>query len=151
MPTTAPRRPEAWEKHQKVCTADRPGGPLGPSKHRPQLPDGVAVAPRAKDSSEPAWLVKPLPIGYTCYLCGMPYGSASLLRHIPHCQKKWLMLEDLKDPCDQRPLPPPPPEMEGLTELPKERQAMEEFNERMYEYWDKVSLVGCEFCHRTFR
>ena len=143
-----PRRPEAWEKHQKVCTADRPGGPLGPNKHCPKLPEDISIGRRSGASSAP---VKQRPVGYTCYMCGMPFGSASLLRHIPHCQKRWLMEEDLKEPCDQRSLPPPPPEMVGLTELPKDPAAMEAFNQRMYEYWDKVSLVDCPHCHRTFR
>ncbi len=90
------------------------------------------------------------PIAFTCYLCGQPYGSQSLLKHIPQCQKKWLMVEGAKPRREQRPLPPMPPELEA-GELPSRSEDIEEFNQRMYQYWDKVSLVACPICARTFR
>ena len=86
-----------------------------------------------------------------CYMCGMPIGGASLLLHIPECQKKWVAGEEAKQSQERRSLPPLPPEMEGLTELPKDPQAIEAFNQRMYEYWGKVGLAGCPHCHAAFR
>ena len=68
------------------------------------------------------------PIGFTCYLCGQQYGSQSLMKHIPQCQKKWVMVESQKPRKEQRPLPPMPPELEA-GELPYTTQEIEEFNQ----------------------
>ncbi|KAG2482453.1 hypothetical protein HYH03_018622 [Edaphochlamys debaryana] len=90
------------------------------------------------------------PTGFTCYLCGQQYGSQSLFMHIPQCQKKWIMVESQKPRREQRPLPPPPPEL-ASGYLPTRAEEAQEFNSRMYQYWDKVSLVACPICARTFR
>jgi len=68
-------RPEAYEKHAKVCTADNPGGPLG-------LPKGVtpAAAKAAAAASGgggpgggPNMYAKPRALA--CYLCGGQFFS----------------------------------------------------------------------------
>ncbi|GIL72949.1 hypothetical protein Vretimale_4597 [Volvox reticuliferus] len=170
-------RPDAFERHAKVCTPDNPGGPLGPNKHAPPpRPKSAARmsgvgngggggrggsgggfgggggggggAPRGAPS--PARVTGQRPTGFTCYLCGQQYGSQSLMVHIPQCQKKWVMVEAQKPRREQRPLPPMPPELERGV-LPTRPEEVEEFNSRMYSYWDKVSLVACPICARTFR
>ena len=61
------------------------------------------------------------------------------------------MVEETKLPRERRRLPPPPPEIvEGMT-LPTDGPGIDDFNARMYQYWDKVSLVSCPICTRTFR
>ncbi len=166
-------RPDAYERHAKVCTPSNPGGPLGPNKHAPppspsarptsayngasggggygtQRPTSAARTGTSPSRAPPARRDGQRPMAFTCYLCGQQYGSQSLLKHIPQCQKKWLMVEGAKPRREQRPLPPMPPELEA-GELPSRSEDIEEFNQRMYQYWDKVSLVGCPICARTFR
>lgn len=75
----------------------------------------------------------------------------SLHIHVEACQKKWLAAEATKAPRDRRPLPPPPQEMSGGTGLPASVQAQDEFNASMSQYFDKVSLMPCGICGRTFR
>jgi hypothetical protein len=111
--------------------------------------DGAAGSPRTSGGM-PQRKEGQRPTGFTCYLCGQQYGSQSLLLHIPQCQKKWVMVESQKPRQEQRPLPPPPPEIERGV-LPTRLEEAEEFNSKMYSYWDKVSLVSCPICARTFR
>ncbi|KAG1674592.1 hypothetical protein FOA52_001841 [Chlamydomonas sp. UWO 241] len=93
------------------------------------------------------------PRGFCCYLCGCQFGSQSLMIHVAACQKKWNATEAAKDPKARRALPPPPPEMRALPEgkLPTEMGEVDRFNSAMYAYWDKVSLMPCAICTRTFR
>ncbi|KAK9808816.1 hypothetical protein WJX72_004195 [[Myrmecia] bisecta] len=89
------------------------------------------------------------PRAYTCYLCGQQYGSKSLPIHIPQCQEKWVKVEEQKLKKERRPVPPPPPEL--TDELPTDPAGIDAFNDAMYGYWSKVSLVKCAGCGRTFR
>lgn len=62
------------------------------------------------------------------------------------------MVEGAKpNPRERRPLPPVPPELEDMDHLPMDGPGIDAFNQRMYQYWDKVSLVSCPICARTFR
>ncbi|GFR40425.1 hypothetical protein Agub_g999 [Astrephomene gubernaculifera] len=184
-------RPDAFERHAKVCTPNNPGGPLGPNKHataRPPSARPPGMGGGGGAAGRPASAARPVsagrgygtggggggyggggggggspspsrvparqggqrPVGFTCYLCGQQYGSQSLMVHIPQCQKKWVMVEASKPRREQRPLPPMPPELEAGV-LPSSPGEVEAFNSRMYAYWDKVSLVACPICARTFR
>ncbi|KAF5841482.1 hypothetical protein DUNSADRAFT_12647 [Dunaliella salina] len=184
-------RPEAFEKHKKVCTAANPGGPLGPGRNQVPRAGGVAgpanpgrpaspasrgpggarppsggppaAAPTAANMSRPGPAaagtrgsgggggMASKPLGFTCYLCGQQYGSASLIIHIGQCQKKWVTVNSTKPRREQRPLPPPPPLLHDLEALPTSPQGIEDFNREMFAYWDKVSLMACSTCGRTFR
>ncbi len=103
------RRPDAFERHAKVCTPDNPGGPLGPNKHAPPRTAGAAAggagggayggggagpgAGRPSSASRgggPARRDGERPRAYVCYLCGQQFGSQSLTIHIPRCYEKWL-------------------------------------------------------------
>lgn len=86
--------------------------------------------------------------GYTCYLCGRQFGSASLLIHLRQCRQLWKDRESLKRRSERRPLPTPPPEVEKpLPTDPEERQA---FNDAMTAIWGTKALIPCIFCGRTF-
>eukprot|EP00803_Ostreobium_quekettii_P011182 evm.model.scf_2885.1 EVM.evm.TU.scf_2885.1 scf_2885:6075-7782(+) len=90
------------------------------------------------------------PRAYTCYLCGQQYGSRSLHIHIPQCQKMWEEREAQKpDKRERRPVPEAPPEMSEP--LPSKGNLIDEFNNKMADYWNRASLVGCPTCGRTFR
>eukprot|EP00803_Ostreobium_quekettii_P009892 evm.model.scf_51.3 EVM.evm.TU.scf_51.3 scf_51:20961-32029(+) len=136
-------RPEAFEKHRKVCTFDNPGGPLGLKKGA--LPPTRPLTPnRCAD-----WMAG-RPRAFTCFLCGQQYGSKSLHIHIPQCQKLWEEREARKDDeKDRRPLPEAPPEL--AEPLPTKAHLIDEFNNKMFAYWDQITLVGCQTCGRTFR
>ena len=53
------------------------------------------------------------------------------------------------DKRDRRPVPEPPAELSEP--LPTQPVKVDEFNNKMFAYWDQVSLVGCPICGRTFR
>lgn len=89
------------------------------------------------------------PRAYVCYLCGAQFGSASLSIHISQCQKKWTDCEQQKPARERRALPPPPAELQAP--LPKLPQDIDDFNSKMFAYWDKVTLLECPGCSRTFR
>ncbi|GAX82949.1 hypothetical protein CEUSTIGMA_g10376.t1 [Chlamydomonas eustigma] len=157
--------PDAFEKHVTVCTPDNPGGPLGmpksaaaaklgsaatsaatsspyskvggvngtpggrPTSSRPQPGGGGAVRPGGGNKSNgygtgggPNMNSKPR--AFTCYLCGTQHFS-------------------------QRALPAPPQEL--TEDLPSEPQGIDAFNASMYAYWDRVSLIVCNICTRSFR
>ena len=93
------------------------------------------------------------PAQYCCYLCGRQYGSQSLFLHVPRCQKLWIDREATKPKKERRPLPPPPPEYEGFPHmtLPTDPEAVLEFNNAVYGYWDRHSLFVCAKCGRSFK
>eukprot|EP01023_Acetabularia_acetabulum_P047817 TRINITY_DN5041_c0_g2_i3.p1 TRINITY_DN5041_c0_g2~~TRINITY_DN5041_c0_g2_i3.p1 ORF type:complete len:467 (-),score=81.56 TRINITY_DN5041_c0_g2_i3:1644-3044(-) len=90
------------------------------------------------------------PTGYVCYLCGAQFGSRSLHIHLKSCQKKWVQVEEQKPKREQRRLPDPPPGVD-LVNLPTTPNEVQEFNSFMFNYFDKISLVKCSTCSRTFR
>ena len=59
------------------------------------------------------------------------------------------MVEEAKLPRERRALPPPPPEL--TEDLPTDPAGMDQFNASMYAYWDRVSLIVCRICTRSFR
>ena len=70
-------RPEAFEKHEKVCTVDSPGGPLGQRKGgATPSPRSARATPSPRSAgTTPSPRLSGKPRGYTCYLCGQQYGS----------------------------------------------------------------------------
>eukprot|EP00803_Ostreobium_quekettii_P011183 evm.model.scf_2885.2 EVM.evm.TU.scf_2885.2 scf_2885:8173-8772(+) len=79
-------------------------------------------------------------------VCPVP----SLGIHVPKCGKMWEEREARKpDKRDRRPVPDPPSEM--LEPLPTKQSEIDEFNNKMFAFWNQVSLVGCPNCGRTFR
>jgi hypothetical protein len=44
----------------------------------------------------------------TCYICGRDFGTASIVIHIPQCEKKW-DVQQQKLPAKQRRPPPTKP------------------------------------------
>lgn len=74
--------------------------------------------------------------------------------HIPRCQKLWEQREAQKPRKeDRRPLPELPPLMKDFPniKLPTEANEVLEFNNTIYEYWDRVSLCVCKMCGRSFK
>ena len=59
------------------------------------------------------------------------------------------MVEEAKLPRERRPLPPPPPEL--TEDLPTSPDGIDRFNNDMYAYWDRISLMVCRICTRSFR
>lgn len=89
------------------------------------------------------------PRGYTCYLCGRQFGSASLPIHQRQCRQLWEDREALKrKKSERRPLPTPPPEMSEP--LPTDREGILAFNNAMFKFWESRSLISCPYCARTF-
>eukprot|EP00210_Caulerpa_lentillifera_P004634 g4420.t1 len=147
---------EAFEKHQRVCTPQTPGGPHGLSKYRQP---GAEITPNSATSSERrkeglGFDVYSGPTQFHCYLCGRQYGNQSLMIHIPRCQKLWIQRE-AKKPWkeDRRPLPELPTLIKDFPDvkLPTDPKEVVEFNNAMYEYWDRVSLCVCKLCGRSFK
>lgn len=101
-------RPDAYERHAKVCTPDNPGGPLGPNKHAKPGPTGSAAGGGGGTGARPMSAMRggggggggaggtpprregQRPRAYVCYLCGQQFGSQSLTIHVPQCYEKWL-------------------------------------------------------------
>eukprot|EP00898_Chlorokybus_atmophyticus_P005713 jgi/Chlat1/6142/Chrsp41S05720 len=120
----------------------RPGLRLLEAVEAP-VPDKMDIAYSSNPASRPRMLM--------CYLCGREYGTKSLPIHQDQCKKAWLTQESQKPPRERRPLPQPP---EGLDAMPKEgmdAKATQEFNDKMYEQWEKRTLESCANCGRTFR
>ena len=89
------------------------------------------------------------PRGYTCYLCGRQFGSASLAIHVRQCRQLWEDQEALKQrKRDRRRVPTPPPELDDP--LPTERDAIDAFNAKMLDIYEKRSMMACPHCGRTF-
>ncbi|KAK9862143.1 hypothetical protein WJX84_000129 [Apatococcus fuscideae] len=109
----------------------------------------IAAAPRIPASSRGGMGgMTSKPRGYSCYLCGQQYGSNSLKIHIPQCQEKWVKKEEWKPKRERRPVPAPPPELDG--DLPTNPTMIDQFNATMSDYWNKVCLTRCPGCNRTF-
>lgn len=70
--------------------------------------------------------------------------------HVPQCQKLWEEREMKKAKKDRRALPDSPVEL-NLESLPIDEVDIEAFNNKMYNYWNKISLLECKYCKRTFR
>eukprot|EP00210_Caulerpa_lentillifera_P002406 g2307.t1 len=148
---------EAFEKHQRLCTLQTPGGPHGLSKHRRMASTDTALnsgpcSDRTKEDTSSE--ISSGPIQYYCYLCGRQYGNRSLLIHIPRCQKLWEERESLKPrKQDRKPLPDLPPFIKDFPNitLPTDPAEVKEFNDTMYEYWDRFSLYVCQICGRSFK
>ncbi|KAK9825103.1 hypothetical protein WJX74_008848 [Apatococcus lobatus] len=150
---------EAMEHHRNSCKA-LPEGRMGGSG---MLTGGGGFTSK--------------PRGYSCYLCGQQYGSASLKIHIPQCRvhapshycllvmrltdiaaatstymfllpEKREKVEAAKLPSERRPIPLEPAELEH--DLPTSAADVDAFNARMFDYYNNRSLVGCPNCGRTF-
>lgn len=69
-------RPEAFEKHSKLCTKKTPGGPVGMKKFssfsglEERSIEGVPVTGRVQQQPS-----MDAPRVYRCYLCDNQYGS----------------------------------------------------------------------------
>lgn len=98
-------RPDAYERHAKVCTPNNPGGPLGPNKHAKPGPAASAAGGGGGMGTRPMSAMRgggggaggtpprregQRPRAYVCYLCGQQFGSQSLTIHVPQCYEKWL-------------------------------------------------------------
>jgi hypothetical protein len=168
FPCHALRRPDAFEKHAKVCTPDNPGGPLGMPKSGAAAARAAAAAAATRQPKVGAGgggsggavgsgarggggggNYSARPRAYVCYLCGQQYGSASLLIHVPACYKKWLQVEANKDRKERREPPPPPAELDQP--LPTAPEDIDVFNQRMSDIFNGVSLMKCAHCGRTMR
>ena len=140
---------EAFAKHQKLCTAETPGGPH--AKRQPGASCGMGSGPSrfaAPAGAGPGGGPAQKPRAYTCYLCGQQYGSRSLPIHIPKCQEKWLQVESQRPKAERRPLPEAP--FDVSEPLPTKAEEIDSFNARMFEVYNGASLIKCERCGRSF-
>jgi hypothetical protein len=88
------------------------------------------------------------PRAYVCYLCGQQYGSRSLATHITNCKTKWQQREAAKLPRERRQLPVEP--ACDFSQLPTTASGIDDFNARMFEHYNSVSLCQCQHCGRSF-
>ena len=89
------------------------------------------------------------PLQLPCsYLCGQQYGSKSLPIHIPQCQEKWAKVQSAKPKGERRALPPCPFDLDEP--LPSSAEAIDEFNAKMFSFYNGVSLYQCKGCGRSF-
>ena len=82
------------------------------------------------------------PKAYTCYVCGAGFMAGSLLIHVEQCEEKRRLSDD-------RPLGPRPAEY-GQP-LPTRAAEIEEFNNKMGDVFNRVTMVACGGCGRTFK
>ena len=133
-------RPDAFERHSKMCTHSTPGGPHGlPSNVKAPQPPSTPQTPSSSSSFTPK--------AYTCYLCGRGFGHSSLSIHLPQCLAKWCKSEGVKAPHERREPPPPPPELDQP--LPTDHPGIHEFNAKMEDIFNSRSLLTCPHCRRT--
>jgi hypothetical protein len=76
-----------------------------------------------------------------------PYPAPHRLGCFP--SPRSAQVEAAKAPKERRPPPPPPPELDQP--LPTTSQGMDEFNSKMFAYYNGVSLMPCPNCGRTMR
>lgn len=81
-----------------------------------------------------------------CVIC-----QTSLPIHIPQCQQKWLQQEEQKPKNERRKLPKPPVDMPTDGTAPRTTEEVDDFNKKMSEHFENVSLDRCDFCGRTFK
>ena len=55
-----------------------------------------------------------MPKSVTCYICGRGYGTKSIKIHIPNCEKKWELEQELKPKKERRPVPQAPSNCDGI-------------------------------------
>jgi DNA-directed RNA polymerase subunit RPC12/RpoP len=143
--------PESLAKHEPACKGGPggarvgvsssgsggggSGGGLAPTGTLP-FGKGAGGGPAAK------------PRGYTCFLCGQQFGSASLTIHTPQCRKRLEEVNERLAPGERRTLPPEPAELSDP--LPTRPDEIDAFNDRMFQIYNAVVLVPCATCGRTF-
>jgi hypothetical protein len=66
---------EAYKRHQKLCTAETPGGPHSKLKAGKTRGMGSGPSRMASGGEGPGGGPTLKPRAYTCYLCGQQYGS----------------------------------------------------------------------------
>lgn len=106
--------------------------------------DPVTLVPDRPKLSTPR-----APVAYHCYLCGQPFGSASLLIHVRRCRQLWEDRESLKPKKQERRQPPAVPK-ELEEPLPTDPEGITSFNKTMTQIWESQALMSCPNCARTF-
>jgi hypothetical protein len=107
------------------------------------------------------------PLALLCFVCGRGFGTASLLIHVPQCERlaaDRARAAGAAGPAaapgpaaasppgtPPRPAPPPPPRPAALAApLPRDAAGVDAFNREMAAIWEAAALARCAHCGRTF-